>query len=71
MSSIPSIVLSSSFKINKCASEYSLIEFIETEDNSKLKFKFVGDDSYISKILTIKNISDVATAELQIELIAL
>ena len=49
----------------------SLVEFIETEDNSKLKFKFVGDDSYIGKILTIKNISDVATAELQIELIAL
>lgn len=40
------------------------------QDN-KVKVKFLGDDSYIGKILTIKNISEDVTSELQIEIIAL
>ena len=40
------------------------------QDN-KVKVKFLGDDSYIGKILTIKNISEDAVSELQIEIIAL
>ena len=40
------------------------------EDN-KVKVKFLGDDSYIGKILTIKNTSEDAVSELQIEIIAL
>lgn len=40
------------------------------QDN-KVKVKFLGDDSYIGKILTIKNTSEDAVSELQIEIIAL
>ena len=39
--------------------------------DNKVKVKFLGDDSYIGKIFTIRNISDDATAEIQIEIIAL
>ena len=39
--------------------------------SNKIKIKFLGDDSYIGKILTIKNTQDDATAEIQIEIIAL
>ena len=38
---------------------------------NKIKVKFLGDDSYIGKILTVKNTSENAVAELQIEIIAL
>ena len=40
------------------------------QDN-KVKVKFLGDDSYIGKILTIKNTSEDTVSELQIEIIAL
>lgn len=42
-----------------------------TPSENKIKVKFLGDDSYIGKIITIKNISEDTTAELQIEIIAL
>lgn len=39
--------------------------------DNKVKVKFLGDDSYIGKILTIKNISEDVTASLDVEIIAL
>ncbi len=42
-----------------------------TITDNKVKVKFMGDDSYIGKILTIQNISEDATASLDIEIIAL
>lgn len=42
-----------------------------TPDGNKLKVKFLGDDSYIGKILTITNTSEDAVANLQVEIIAL
>lgn len=42
-----------------------------TPDGNKLKVKFLGDDSYIGKILTITNTSEDAVASLQVEIIAL
>ena len=42
-----------------------------TSSENKIKVKFLGDDSYIGKILTVKNTSENAVAELQIEIIAL
>ena len=49
----------------------NLVELTLSDDGSKLKVKFLGDDSYIGKILTITNTSDDATAEIQMEIIAL
>lgn len=42
-----------------------------TYTDNKVKVKFLGDDSYIGKIFTIRNTSDDATAEIQVEIIAL
>ena len=42
-----------------------------TPDGNKVKVKFLGDDSYIGKILTVTNTSEDAVASLQIEIIAL
>lgn len=42
-----------------------------TPDGNKIKVKFLGDDLYIGKILTISNTSEDAIADLQIEIIAL
>ena len=42
-----------------------------TPDGNKVKVKFLGDDSYIGKILTVTNTSGDAVASLQIEIIAL
>lgn len=49
----------------------SIVEYIETDDPHKLKIKFLGDDSYIGKILKIRNTSDDVVAELDVEIIAL
>ena len=49
----------------------AIVEYIEMDDSHKLKFKFLGDDSYIGKILKIKNTSGEVTAELDVEIIAL
>ena len=49
----------------------TIVEYIEMDDPHKLKFKFLGDDSYIGKILKIKNTSGEVTAELDVEIIAL
>lgn len=42
-----------------------------TVDNNKIKVKFLGDDSYIGKILTITNTSADVTSSIDIEIIAL
>ena len=42
-----------------------------TPDGNKIKVKFLGNDSYIGKILTVTNTSGDAVASLQIEIIAL
>lgn len=49
----------------------AIVEYIETDDPHKLKIKFLGDDSYIGKILKIRNTSDDVVAELDVEIIAL
>ena len=49
----------------------NLVELTPFDDGVKLKVKFLGDDTYIGKILTVTNTSDDATAELQMEIIAL
>lgn len=40
-------------------------------DGNKLKLKFLGDDSYIGKILTITNTSEDITSSLDVEITAL
>lgn len=42
-----------------------------SQDGAKLKVKFLGDDSYIGKILTITNTSEDAAANLDVEIVAL
>lgn len=42
-----------------------------TTDGNKLKVKFLGDDSYIGKILTVTNTSDDIETSIQTEIIAL
>ena len=42
-----------------------------SEDGVKIKVKFLGDDSYIGKILTVTNAQADATASMQVEIIAL
>ena len=49
----------------------NLVELTSSDDGAKLKVKFLGDDTYIGKILTVTNTSDDATAEIQMEIIAL
>ena len=49
----------------------NLAELTSFDDGVKLKVKFLGDDTYIGKILTVTNTSDDATAEIQMEIIAL
>ena len=49
----------------------NLVELTPFDDGVKLKVKFLGDDTYIGKILTVTNTSDDATAEIQMEIIAL
>ena len=41
------------------------------QDGNKVKVKFLGDDSYIGKIVTITNTSEDSVGTLQIEIIAL
>ena len=49
----------------------NIVELTPSDDGVKLKVKFLGDDTYIGKILTVTNTSDDATAEIQMEIIAL
>lgn len=49
----------------------SLVEFYEIEDAKKLKFKFLGDDSFIGKILMVKNTYEDLSTSLDVEITAL
>lgn len=60
-----------SLSINDEVISNDLVELTELDDNKKLKVKFLGDDSYIGKILTITNKSDDVEASIQVEIIAL
>ena len=48
-----------------------LIKVLETDSPNSLKVKFLGDESYVGKILVIKNTRDNIIAELQLQIVAL
>jgi len=48
-----------------------LLSIISTDDANKIKVKFLGDDMYVGKILTVTNTFEDVTASMQIEIIAL
>ncbi len=48
-----------------------LIKVIETESPNTIKIKFLGDEEYLGKSITIKNIRDEIVAELQLQIVAL
>ncbi len=52
------------------ASDVVSIEEVADSSN-KIKIKFLGDDSYIGKVLTITNTSDDVVSSLEVEIIAL
>ena len=49
----------------------NLIKVIETESPNTIKIKFLGDEEYLGKSVTIKNIRDEIVAELQLQIVAL
>lgn len=49
----------------------SLVQFYEIDDPKKLKFKFLGDDSFIGKILIVKNTYEDLSTSLDVEITAL
>lgn len=49
----------------------NLFDLTLLDDGVKIKVKFLGDDSYIGKILTVKNTSEGITAFLDIEILPL
>ena len=48
-----------------------LIKVLETDSPNSIKIKFLGDEEYLGKILTIKNTRDNVTAELQLQIVSL
>lgn len=48
-----------------------IVTYYDLKDPSKLRFKFIGDDSYIGKILLVKNIAADSEASLEVEISAL
>ena len=60
-----------SFYIDNELFSSNLIELTSLDDVFKIKVKFLGDDSYIGKILTIKNTSEEITASLDVEILPL
>lgn len=48
-----------------------LVGVLETDDENKIKIKFLGDEEYLHKVLTVRNIRDSITAEIKFELISL
>lgn len=48
-----------------------LLSIISTDDANKIKVKFLGNDMYVGKILTVTNTFEDVTASMQIEIIAL
>lgn len=60
-----------SFYIGDELLQNNLFDLTLLDDGVKIKVKFLGDDSYIGKILTVKNISEEITASLDIEILPL
>ena len=48
-----------------------LLTVINTDNPNKIKVQFLGDDTYIGKILTITNTYEDVAASIQVEIIAL
>lgn len=48
-----------------------LIKVLEGNSPNTIKIKFLGDEEYLGKVLTIKNTRDNIVAELQLEIVAL
>jgi len=49
----------------------ALLSLTPNTEENKIKVKFLGDDSYIGKILTVKSVSNEIEASLDVEIIAL
>lgn len=48
-----------------------LVKVLETENPNTIKIKFLGDEEYLDKFLTIKNVRNNIVAELQLQIVAL
>lgn len=48
-----------------------LIQTLTTDDENKIKIKFLGDEDYLGKILIIRNTKDSIVAELKFEIVSL
>lgn len=48
-----------------------LIKVLETESPNTIKIKFMGDENYLGKVLTVKNIRNAIVAELQLYIVSL
>ena len=60
-----------SFKIDGNYVSNDLMTLSYFDDTHKIKFKFLGDDTYIGKILHITNTSNQVTASLDVEIVPL
>lgn len=48
-----------------------LIKVLETDNSNTIKIKFLGDEEYLGKVLTVKNIRNDVVAELQLKIVSL
>lgn len=48
-----------------------LVKVLETESPNSIKLKFLGDEEYLGKALTIKNTRDTIIANLQLQIVTL
>lgn len=49
----------------------NLVKVLYTDDPNCIKVKWLGDETYLGKVLTIKNVRDKLTAELQLQIVSL
>ena len=48
-----------------------LVTVLETSSPNTIKVKFVGDETYLGRVLTIKNTRNTLVAELQLQIVSL
>lgn len=48
-----------------------LVKVLETEDPNTIKVKFIGDEEFLGKVLTIKNTRDTVVGTLQLQIVSL
>ena len=48
-----------------------LIKVLDTEDPNTIKIKFLGDEEYLGKVLTVKNTRDTVIGTLQLQIVSL